>query len=143
MKALFALLLVGDPAEGHGESVHPVDGVPRIAARHRRYPPRADHLDESVFQARSAHAFGEDGGKPVSVHLHLEVQAVHVPEEPVEMGIEPEEAALPDVHDVVGGVPVEETPVEDRQAGFRQRQVVDRVVRAPRRIVERVERWGR
>ena len=35
------------------------------------------------------------------------------------------------------------TPAEDRQAGFRQRQVVDRVIRAPRRIVERVERWGR
>ena len=38
----------------------------------------------------------------------LAARLTHVPEEPIEMGIEPEETALPGVHDVVGGIPVEE-----------------------------------
>jgi hypothetical protein len=116
-------LLLGrrDPDERHGVGVEAVGRQARVARARRRHAARADHRDVGIAQATGAHAAMQD-----LVHLGTRVRNRHAQlgdagEEAVEVVLEAEERALPDAGDVVGRVRTRESPVEQRDLGFRQR----------------------
>ena len=74
--------------------------------------------------ARKGDAIVQDLGHAIPVEGDGHAQSFQPAEEAVEMQIEAEEAAVPDMHRVVGGVGMQEAPIQHRHLGLRHRQVL-------------------
>jgi len=110
-----ALLVgVGDPDERDREGHEVVSAAARVARARRGLAARTQHLDVGIAQARAAHAFMGDRAHLVARLAGVQAQSLQAGEEALEVVAEAEELALPHVRHVVGGVGMQESPVEDR-----------------------------
>ena len=112
VEAALTLLGIGDRAEGHGEGHEAVDGVARVAAEGRRSAARAKHLDVSCPVAGQCHAILQDFRYLLAAERDRHTQPLQPAEETFDMQIQAEETAIPDMNGVVGGVGMQETPVQ-------------------------------
>src|SRR5215208_3565016 len=113
------LLWVCDPDERHGEGVEAVLAVTRVAGAGSWDSAGADDLGVGVAQPAQAHALDEDVPDLTPVVRRVQTQVFHRALEAVDVVLEAEEAAAPDVGHVIGRVRAQESPVEDRDARLR------------------------
>src|SRR5579859_5927343 len=116
-------LEAGNPDERHGVAV---EGGPRgaqVAAAGGQPAPGAGHRDVRLAQARVPDAAVQDVLDLGAVIPRVEPQPGQAGGEPVQMGVQPEEPALPDVDHVVGAVRAGDAQVEHRELGFLDRDV--------------------
>lgn len=73
---------------------------------------------------RQRHAIVEDFGHAIAVERDRHAQLFQPAEEAIEMQIEAEETTIPDMHCVVGGVGMQEAPIQHRDLGLRHRQIL-------------------
>ena len=108
------LVRIGDTDERDRERHEAVGARARVARAGRRAAARAKQLDVGVAQRGAGDAFVHHVAHALARDARVEAQRGEARLEAVEVGVEAEEPALPDVSDVVGRVRVQETPVEDR-----------------------------
>ncbi|WP_263486455.1 hypothetical protein [Mesorhizobium sp. ESP6-5] len=73
---------------------------------------------------RQRDAIVQDLGHAIAIERDRHAQLLQAAEETVEMQIEAEETAVPDMHRVVGGVRVQKSPIQHRNLGLRHRQIL-------------------
>src|SRR5215211_796919 len=110
------LLWVCDPDERHGEGVEAVLAVTRVAGAGFGDSAGADDLGVGVAQPTQAHALDEDVPDLTPFVRQAKAQPFHRALEAVQVVLEAEEAAAPDVGHVIGRVRAQEPPVEDRDS---------------------------
>ena len=118
------LLGVGDRAERNGKGHEAVDRLARVAAERRRGAARAQHLDIGGAVAGQRHAVGRISATPSRSNGMVMRSFSRPPKKRSRCRFEAEEAAVPDMHGVVGGVGMQEAAVQHRDLGLRHRQVL-------------------
>src|SRR5215213_3439765 len=113
------LLRVCDPDERHGEGVEAVLAVTRVAGAGFGDSAGADDLGVGVAQPAQAHALDEDVSYLTPYVRRTKTQLFHRALEAVEVVLQAEEAAAPDVGHVIGRVRAQKSPVEDRDSRLR------------------------
>ena len=121
--ALFLDLRFRDPDIGNGKSIESIFALPGIAAAGRWLASGHDHFNIGLAQSRQTNALAQDLGQLVTVMRAGHAQPLDAAIEPVEMGAEAKEPAMPDADDIVGHVGFHHAPVGDRDLGIRDRHI--------------------
>ncbi len=113
MQAAAALLLVGDPHEGLGERRELVRARARVAAALGRDAARARHLHVGILQAAAPDTGVQDGLHLIGAVRDRHAERRHGAPEALDVVVEAEEAAVPDMDHVIGGIGAHEAAIHN------------------------------
>jgi hypothetical protein len=109
----------GDPDERHDEGVEAVLALTRVTRAGFGNATRADDLGVGLAQPAQANALDEDVPDLGPVVRRTQTQLFHRALETIEIVLQAEEVAAPDVGHVIGRIRSQKSPVEDRDSRLR------------------------